>query len=94
MSLKDNKEIMLRKVSEDAWNLQFASERLKNDLDIVYLAITKEKRTITFIGDDLKKKIGEQDPIKYIETALHKQQLEKELAPKTEAKHTKQVSKI
>ena len=92
--IRDDKDFILAAVKKNGWNLQHASERLKNDLDVVYQALLQKEHTHIHIGDELKKKIGDNDPIKYIETALHKQQLERELAPKTEVKQTKQVSKI
>lgn len=119
MSLKDNKEVMLRKIQEDPYNLYVASDRLKNDRDIVLEAVKQKGETLKgaskelrndpeivlvaiqqnkdaqiHIGEKLKEKIGEHDPIKYLETELHRQQLDRELAPKTEVKHTKHVSKI
>lgn len=92
--IKDDKDFILLAVSKNGWNLQHASDRLKNDLDVVYQALIQKEHSHIHIGDELKEKIGGHDPIKYLETELHKQQLDRELAPKTETKQTKHVFKI
>lgn len=51
------------------------------------------KNDINLMSDEMKQKVGNQDPVKYLEAKLHKEQLEKELAPKQEEKQ-KRTMKI
>ena len=54
----DDKKLMLELVKQDGGNLQFASERLKNDTEVVLEAVRQSPQAIPFASLELLKKLG------------------------------------
>lgn len=52
--ITNNKELMLLTIVEDPFNLRFASDRLKSDIEFVKCAILSDFRTASFASDALK----------------------------------------
>ena len=50
----DNKELMLHAIAKNPFNIRFASDRLKSDIEFVKYAILSDFRTAFFASDALK----------------------------------------
>lgn len=92
--IKADKEIALIAVKNDDRCFPHLSKELLNDKEVVLEGLRKNEKNIVYVGDELQKELIGKDKIKYLEEALHKEQLENEMTPKQEAKQTKQHSKI
>ena len=57
MSIRDNKELVMRAVSLNGMDLYFASERLRNDVDVVEKAVSQNILALQFANVDLQKQI-------------------------------------
>lgn len=57
MSIRDNKELVMRAVSLNGMDLYFASERLRNDVDVVEIAVSQNILALQFANVDLQKQI-------------------------------------
>lgn len=57
--LDNNKDSVLQAVAEDGMALQNASKQLRNDLDVVQVAITQNPEAVQYAGDDAKQLITE-----------------------------------
>ena len=57
MSIRDNKELVMKAVSLNGMDLYFASERLRNDVDVVEKAVSQNILALQFANVDLQKQI-------------------------------------
>ncbi|EFC40598.1 predicted protein [Naegleria gruberi] len=57
--ISDDKEIVIEAVREDGFNLQYASDRLRGDRDVIIVALRNNRLARNFIRRDFYEKYGE-----------------------------------
>jgi CxxC motif-containing protein len=85
--LKNDIEIMLIAVKDNAENLCYASESLQNNKKLVLTAFENSNRATYYVGSELRKEIGKNNPIAYLKSALLHEELNRDIVnPKQENK--------
>lgn len=69
-SICNDRSIVLKTVSMFGARLQHVPVELKNDPEIVFTALKQDISYLTYIGEELKKDIGESDAMEYLSSLL------------------------
>lgn len=90
--LKDDKQVVLKAVKNYGYAIQFASDRLKADKEVAYWALKENIGSTAFFHKSLLQEIGDLDPMKFLDSFMLKNTLEKSLTNNQDFK--KQSGKI
>lgn len=86
---KKNKEIVLIAVSQNGFALKSASEDLKNDKEVVCAACIQSVAAILYVSKEIQNEIGENDPVKYLQSQKMYNELQIKIPLKEEVKKRK-----
>ncbi len=77
--LKEDREVVELAVSLKGTNLSDVQEVFKNDKNIVLLAVKNSDYSYRYASNEIKELIGNNDPVKALETSINFEKLTKEL---------------
>lgn len=87
--LKDDETIVTMSCVKYRGALLHASDRLCNDKSFILNLLNRKLSSIMYAGQDLQTEIGEQDPIKYLESYFLQEEMQEKLPLKSESKPRK-----
>jgi hypothetical protein len=88
--LQNDMEIMLIAVKDNAENLCYASPSLQNNKKLVLTAFEDSDRASFYVGSELRKEIGKNNPIAYLKSALLYEDLNMDIASAKQENKPKQ----
>ncbi len=80
--LRDDKQFMIESINHDGGSLEFASQRLKNDFEVVLKSCQKNESFIIYASQEIKKICEDEIPSKALQSFILNRDLHIELSQK------------
>lgn len=89
-NLQDDTELAMIAVKSNPYALQYVSPRLRNNLEIVLEAVKQDEEAGHFASKDIKKLIGDGDPVEVLTKAVQSEKLAAKLSAQLKPKSVQQ----